>query len=57
MNYLSNLNKQSQHQIHATNKGRCYFYQNFLHLILRNMIKERIYTANKLKITGQSDQS
>ena len=29
------------HQIHATNKGRCYLYQIFLHVILRSMISKQ----------------
>ena len=52
MKYLLNLGKQSQDQIYAPIKDMCYFYQNFLH-----DFKERMYTAIKLKVAGQSDQS
>lgn len=38
MKYLLNLHKQLLHQIHAVNKGRCYFNQTVLHVILKNMI-------------------
>ena len=42
--HLSNFYKQLRHQIHDSNKGTCCFYQNFLHLILRNMISKKEYT-------------
>ena len=54
---MLNLHKQSQHQVHAANKGKYWFYQNFLHVVLRNDFKERIHNANKLKVAGQSEQS
>ena len=55
---MLNLHKQSRNQIHAKNKGRCYFYQNFLHVILRNMISETEYTLeinqNLVRVTSHN---
>ena len=43
-NQWSICSKKLWHRIHAANTGRCYFYQNFLHVILRNMISKKEYT-------------